>query len=427
MAMIDFTGNTQPNAPQPVAGGTRLQSGVNPLPPDAFNVQTGLGSGSTTHPFVYPQGGGITGGMTPYSAPAPPAPTTTMPLPGGTPLQSYKNPFLGSAAPPSSGSPSGAPAGGNFRDPAYASQFVSYYANQPGANPSLKNDPNYWIQKIASGELGSDPNYIIGKFMTPEGAPAGGAGSSSGYPATPGYPGSTTTYPGVTGNAYTDPATQSLQALIQAQIASLNQPYQQTMPQVTDLVNQRIASLQQPVWNADANSKVQAGTFNDLEAQRTAELNRTKQQLGAMGYAGTSGPIAEALNQINLKYDQLRANALNQMGTYQVSQNEARQNQAVDLGTLLQSMNNQNYATGQQRNAQAVALGTMLRDFPRQDLAGATQAYQATNPTSSAMGSLLSLLNSQTQQSQYNNGLSQQYALGLGQLLGGIDWTKIFG
>ncbi len=61
----------------------------------------------------------------------------------------------------------------NRSDPASVAAYVSYYANQPGANPSLKNDPNYWIGKISSGELGSDPNYIVSKFMLPEGAPAG--------------------------------------------------------------------------------------------------------------------------------------------------------------------------------------------------------------------------------------------------------------
>jgi hypothetical protein len=58
--------------------------------------------------------------------------------------------------------------------------FISYYASQSGANPSLARDPGYWAGKISSGELGDDPNYIIGKFMTPEGAPAGQGGAAPG-------------------------------------------------------------------------------------------------------------------------------------------------------------------------------------------------------------------------------------------------------
>lgn len=70
----------------------------------------------------------------------------------------------------------------NPHDPASVAAYVNYYANQPGANPSLRNDPNYWIGKITSGELGNDPGYYVSKFMTPEGAPAGqgGGGGSMG-------------------------------------------------------------------------------------------------------------------------------------------------------------------------------------------------------------------------------------------------------
>lgn len=82
------------------------------------------------------------------------------------------------------GQPSASPGGAaptlNAQDPASVAAYVNYYANQPGANPSLKADPNYWIGKISSGELGTDPNYIVSKFMTPEGAPAGSAPGADG-------------------------------------------------------------------------------------------------------------------------------------------------------------------------------------------------------------------------------------------------------
>ncbi len=67
----------------------------------------------------------------------------------------------------------------NIHDPASVKAYVAYYASQPGANPSLTRDPTYWEGKISSGELGADPNYIIDKFMTPEGAPAGGGGAAN--------------------------------------------------------------------------------------------------------------------------------------------------------------------------------------------------------------------------------------------------------
>lgn len=88
----------------------------------------------------------------------------TPPIPGGTNLSTYKPPVA-----PKPATTAGAPTL-NASDAASRRAFIDYYANQPGANPSLKNDPGYWDAKIASGELGSDPNYIIGKFMTPEGS-----------------------------------------------------------------------------------------------------------------------------------------------------------------------------------------------------------------------------------------------------------------
>lgn len=84
----------------------------------------------------------------------------------------------------------GKPLGGNLKDPKYAEALVSYFANQPGANPSLKNDPNYWITRM--GQVGGDQGYWEGRFMQPEGTPD---------PSQP--PGTNT--PGATPNPLGDP------------------------------------------------------------------------------------------------------------------------------------------------------------------------------------------------------------------------------
>ena len=69
----------------------------------------------------------------------------------------------------------------NRNDPASVAAYVKWYSTQPGANPSLANDPNYWIGKISSGELGEDPAYIVQKFMLPEGAQSGGGNQFAGF------------------------------------------------------------------------------------------------------------------------------------------------------------------------------------------------------------------------------------------------------
>lgn len=81
----------------------------------------------------------------------------------------------GGGTPPSNGDP---------MSDDYIRQWVDYHANQPGANPSTKNDPNYWVQKIkeTGGWQGDNANYWSsprGMYRV-EGAPEG-------LPSDPGY------------------------------------------------------------------------------------------------------------------------------------------------------------------------------------------------------------------------------------------------
>lgn len=81
------------------------------------------------------------------------------------------------------GSGGTAPTGGNLKDPAYVDSLIAYWSQQPGVNPSVKNDPGYWRGKILSGALGTDQQFITDRFMQAEGAPAGsGGGNIPGWP-----------------------------------------------------------------------------------------------------------------------------------------------------------------------------------------------------------------------------------------------------
>jgi len=59
----------------------------------------------------------------------------------------------------------------NPTDPAYVAKFVQYLASQPGADPTLASDPNYWIGKIT--ETGGVTSSVAGK--------APGEGDNIGY------------------------------------------------------------------------------------------------------------------------------------------------------------------------------------------------------------------------------------------------------
>lgn len=98
--------------------------------------------------------------------------------------QSFSSPqdrsYTGGSAQDAGPQPAMRPSGGSIRDPNYARQLISYYAQQPGADPSLASNPDYWVQKMTSGEFGDDQSYAEHKMQTAfHDAPGGGGGSSA--------------------------------------------------------------------------------------------------------------------------------------------------------------------------------------------------------------------------------------------------------
>lgn len=124
-----------------------------------------------------PPAPGFTNGINRGGTPLPSA------LPGGTILRPGVNPLQLPGSPGAAGNTGitgGAPTGGSLRDPAYVAKLVAYYADQPGANPSLKNDPQYWIHTITTSPewATATQDFAVSKFMQPEGAPKGGVDTS---------------------------------------------------------------------------------------------------------------------------------------------------------------------------------------------------------------------------------------------------------
>lgn len=69
------------------------------------------------------------------------------------------------------------PTGGSLSDPNYVRQLIAWAATQPGVNPSVKNDPNYWLNAVS--RFGTDEGYFVQRMFTPEG-PAEGARTAGG-------------------------------------------------------------------------------------------------------------------------------------------------------------------------------------------------------------------------------------------------------
>ncbi len=94
-----------------------------------------------------------------------PVPTPDIPAPG-----KLVNPGPGPVTAPLAGTDPGR--AGNLNDPAYRDALIAYWGSQPGANPSVKNDPNYW--RTVAPKFNGDVNEYIRRMMLAEGAPEGG-------------------------------------------------------------------------------------------------------------------------------------------------------------------------------------------------------------------------------------------------------------
>lgn len=230
----------------------------------------------------------------------------------------------------------------NRNDPASVAAYVGYYANQPGANPSLKNDPNYWIGKISSGELGNDPGYIVSKFMLPEGAPAGsnrygslgGADPSAGFGAPPAPYASNPNAP-----TYTPPT-------LPAWLSSPYEAGKYTAPTGEEVLNE-------------------PGYAFGLE-QGTKQINRSAAARGTVLNPGT----VQALNRYGTdyattKYDDAVARGLGIFNTNESARFGARQQNENEYQQNVVGPNQQNYFNqyGAYLNENARTLNDYLTNY----------------------------------------------------------------
>lgn len=155
---------------------------------------------------------------------------------------------------------------GNIQDPTYARSLIDYYGSQPGADPSLKNDPNYWMGKLTSGTFGSDQNYAIHKMQ-------------NGWKETPGA-----SFAGMSGGA--GPATWS----------SVPLPSQMGAPAMPTAAPQdpAMAGFYQQLMNrsgqslaVDPNDPVVRNQVDSYAAQQTRQMRNN-----LAGVAEASGPNA---------------------------------------------------------------------------------------------------------------------------------------
>jgi hypothetical protein len=257
---------------------------------------------------------------------------------------------------------------------------IAQWASMPGADPSLKNDPEYWVNAINSrGGLNAGntqywqdasvgPNAF---YMNP--GREGGATTTGGYGASGGGAYSST-------NPFSDPATKNYVDLLNSRMQSLLTP--QANPQMDSLLqymNQYFQQLQQPTYTDAQRGVIATQQLDPMERQRQAELKNVANVMASRGITPGSGPYLQAERDINQKYDTLRAQTQGQIANNEITLGRQNQAQAVDVGSAAASLVNGMNSLQDQRANQAVSYGRQIPDLAQQRLQQAITLLNGNN------------------------------------------------
>lgn len=264
----------------------------------------------------------------PAPAPAPAAPAA--PAAGAAPFVSQWDP--GSSAPsnappgqhwdaslanyvadaaPAATTGGGPPSGGALTDPNFAQQFVAYWGSQPGANPSVKGDPAYWVGRFTSGAFGNDQQYAIQRMMQAEGPPEG---ASQGAPATTGGQLQTQTSAGSGANT----------------ISAGSLPGSPTTNQFGDDIRRQLLALlnQAPV---DQNDPDIAGAISANKVATERSLSQENDQIAEQAYAQRLGGAGSTQASLQAARERTGAGQGQFAGNLVAQQATARRSQITQL------------------------------------------------------------------------------------------------
>lgn len=341
-ALLDQLGPQDPS--QPPAGSP---------PQDPATQEPTLSAQSTAQPRI----------QLPTSDPPPPAapPTsTTLPVPspppsGGTPpptSDSLPVPGPGNAprplVPPAPAptTPTAPTYGGNPNDPAWIQSFLSYYASQPGMDPSLASNPAYWQRRMleTGGLSPSNTQYWIGRFK----GQGGDVGGPAPAPTPPPFSGDNATKFGIPIDPATAEFNQKMRDFMTKQLGDLSQPTTEDSPDIAPALSaynnqsqrgqeQNDAALAEAFY---ANGNLGSGAF------------RTTQQAGREATAGTRAQFAgqTILTASQQKRQQLQEmlQTATTMGMTQQAQEIQKQIALIDAGLRDKGLNLQNSQFGDQ-------------------------------------------------------------------------------
>jgi hypothetical protein len=280
-------------------------------------------------------------------------------------------------------SPSGQSGGGRSLDDAYILSQIKNWAVMNGADPSLANDPNYWLGRIKqTGGLGADnlqywQNAGVGPtafFNNPTRETNGGYANNRANPG-----------------GYDDPSTMAFFNQLLSRLDQLNQPIND--PAQTAFANTTMDAVQRllaaPYSGADTQALI-TSMMNPLAQSRDQQLAQNKERISARGMLPSSGLLDELNKSTNNSYDQAVATGGNQLAVNGINLQRSNLLAALQALSGLVSTNRANRSEQNSLYDQAVQLASVFPEFDNQRLA---MLLQASGEGASSPSSVISGLN----------------------------------
>jgi len=294
------------------------------------------------------------------------------------------------------------PANSPYRNPAPAGQETSPYYTHPAATSTgggddwigsalsqaqSTDDPAYWRRVIAEDNGAHDQAYWQMRIARGDGALAVRQGQMSRYgdPSAQGSQGYQGAYQAPGGaysatNPFDDPATKNYIDFLNSRIQQLLQPYNNPdAGPLQEWMRKYFAQLQGPTYTPAQQGTIQTQALDPIEQQRQAELKHVAYTMASRGITPGSGPYLQAERDINLKYDQIRAQIQGGLAVNEINLGRQNQAQAGNVGGQLAQFTQGLFGTQEARANQALGLAQEIPNLAQQRIAQAVNLLQGSN------------------------------------------------
>jgi hypothetical protein len=257
-------------------------------------------------------------------------------------------------------------------------------------------------RKIIS-ENGGNPEWYDWGSIDNGGGGGGGGGSNLPWQSPNAYPG---------GSIFDDPATTDFMKLLMSRVNALNQPYTPpSLAPLTDYLKSYFQRLQGPAYTPQQLDLLQTQSLDPLSRERDSYRQRILDNASRRGLDPQSGIVQKMLSDADNQFEQIRTKTQAGFAAKAVDLDRINAQQAASVGQLLANIEQANFNANENRANQALDISKMVPDLARQRMLDANTILSGNqiDPTS--------LLRLQQGQDQFDSAQTQNYLLGLGQLL----------